>query len=370
MGFAGDAVVVAAGRPSQSSTFECDESQTASHCAIHTLSKARLHLAEAMALARHWGRTLVLPRVCSSHIGGNNLPRGMIPACAYFDMVGADGAVCAVGARGVSLVPAWEGRGGASSGEREMLAHFQGHEYQESSCRQQGNASSGRSKHPSQLLLPSPSGFFLSALCFCFSPNSLSPHLAVLLACSNSPSAIWQPQSYQSALKCTAAVPSLLQLPHYSSVGESVPVPVPVPAHASAMHGAHSNERLGSNMDGDLHNLHGDEALQLLHLHLTLLQTLPIRSLLTSSHTPLPSSLHRIVSAPRVIPCHSPLAFPPSYRFAAYRHPTAPLSTPPSLQSLCIFSSHASLWSVPFPSSFMLCQETFSHRLGVWGGGA
>ncbi|CAI5990425.1 unnamed protein product [Closterium sp. NIES-64] len=179
------------------------------------LSKARLHLAEAMALARHWGRTLVLPRVCSSHIGGNNLPRGMIPACAYFDMVGADGAVCAVGARGVSLVPAWEGRGGASSGEREMLAHFQGHD----------------------------------------------------------------------------------------------------------------NERLGSNMDGDLHNLHGDEALQLLHLHLTLLQTLP-------SQSPL-----------------SPLA-------------------PSHVPSLCIFSSHASLWSVPFPSSFMLCQETFSHRLGVWGGGA
>ncbi|CAI5968847.1 unnamed protein product [Closterium sp. NIES-65] len=33
------------------------------------------------------GRTLVLPRVCSSRIGGNNPPRGMLPACAYFDSV-------------------------------------------------------------------------------------------------------------------------------------------------------------------------------------------------------------------------------------------------------------------------------------------
>ncbi|CAI7749607.1 unnamed protein product [Closterium sp. NIES-53] len=42
------------------------------------MSKVRLHLAEAMALARHWGRTLVLPRVRSSRIGGSNPPRGML----------------------------------------------------------------------------------------------------------------------------------------------------------------------------------------------------------------------------------------------------------------------------------------------------
>ncbi|CAI7883715.1 unnamed protein product [Closterium sp. NIES-54] len=188
MGFAGVAVVVAAGRPSQSSA--CDESQTASHGAIRALPRnvplprERESLGAAEQGAPPPGGAVALARSCCSRIGGNNLPRGMLPACAYFDMVGADGAVCAVGARGVSLVPAWEGRGGASSGERGTLALFQGHEYreeyQESSCRQQGNASSGKSKHPSQLLLRSPSGFFLGALCFCFSPNSLS-HPAVFL---------------------------------------------------------------------------------------------------------------------------------------------------------------------------------------------
>ncbi|CAI7865259.1 unnamed protein product [Closterium sp. NIES-53] len=152
MGFAGVAVVVAAGRPSQSSA--CDESQTASHGAIRALPRnvplprERESLGAAEQGAPPPGGAVALARSCCSRIGGNNLPRGMLPACAYFDMVGADGAVCAVGARGVSLVPAWEGRGGASSGERGTLALFQGHEYreeyQESSCRQQGNASSGK----------------------------------------------------------------------------------------------------------------------------------------------------------------------------------------------------------------------------------
>ncbi|CAI7749622.1 unnamed protein product [Closterium sp. NIES-53] len=42
-----------------------------------------------------------------------------------------------------------------------------------------------------------------------------------------------------------------------------------------------NNERLGNNMDVDLHHLHVDEALQHLQLHLTLLQTLPTLSSIT-----------------------------------------------------------------------------------------
>ncbi|CAI5940810.1 unnamed protein product [Closterium sp. NIES-64] len=68
---------------------QCTTAPSAKYLAIahlwEQLSKARLHLAEAMALARHWGRILVLPRVGSSRIGGNYLPRGTLPACAYFN---------------------------------------------------------------------------------------------------------------------------------------------------------------------------------------------------------------------------------------------------------------------------------------------
>ncbi|GJP53091.1 hypothetical protein CLOM_g12227 [Closterium sp. NIES-68] len=42
-----------------------------------------------------------------------------------------------------------------------------------------------------------------------------------------------------------------------------------------------NNERLGNNMDVDLHNLHVDEALQHLQLHLTLLKNLPTLSSIT-----------------------------------------------------------------------------------------
>ncbi|CAI5497152.1 unnamed protein product [Closterium sp. Naga37s-1] len=98
-----------------------------------------------------------------------------------------------------------------------------------------------------------------------------------------------------------------------------------------------------------------------------------IPSLLTSSHAPLPSTLHHISSAPRYIPCQSPFAFPhhlfPSYSSAAYRHPTAPLSTTPSLQSLCIFFSHLSLVR-SLPKLVHAVPGAFSQGLGVWGGGA
>ncbi|CAI5515513.1 unnamed protein product [Closterium sp. Naga37s-1] len=78
------------------------------------LSKARLHLAEAMALARHWGRTLVLPRVRTSRIGATwHAPR-------VFDPVLMGRFVPCVREEYLwrTVVPAWEGRGGASSGER------------------------------------------------------------------------------------------------------------------------------------------------------------------------------------------------------------------------------------------------------------
>ncbi|CAI7749620.1 unnamed protein product [Closterium sp. NIES-53] len=94
------------------------------------LSKARLHLAEAMALARHWGRTLVLPRVRSSPIGGNNPPRGMLPACAYFDTVLMGRFVPWVREEYLwrTVVPAWEARGGAGAEEAEGDAGKRGEE--------------------------------------------------------------------------------------------------------------------------------------------------------------------------------------------------------------------------------------------------
>ncbi|CAI5476359.1 unnamed protein product [Closterium sp. Yama58-4] len=93
VGFAGVAVVVAAGLPSQSSAFECDESQTASiclpfrqhmppfppaytspHCVMRAVPRNGESLGAAEQGAPPPGRTLVLPRVRSSRISGNNLP--------------------------------------------------------------------------------------------------------------------------------------------------------------------------------------------------------------------------------------------------------------------------------------------------------
>ncbi|CAI5960318.1 unnamed protein product [Closterium sp. NIES-65] len=187
-----------------------------------------------------------------------------------------------------TVLPAWKGRGGASSGEGEGDAgkrgEGHGHEYQESSCRQQGNASSGRSKHPYQLLLPSPS----------------------------------------------AKTPE-------------------------ALHGAHSNERLGNNMVNS-----NDTCL----VSPLLAHIVPCSSSLhASSHFICPSCHPMPVS-----PCLSSSPFP-LISLCGVLTPTAPLSTPPSLQSLCIFSSHASLVR-SLPNLVHAVPGTFSLRLGVWGGGA
>ncbi|CAI5505102.1 unnamed protein product [Closterium sp. Naga37s-1] len=75
------------------------------------LSKARLHLAEAMALARHWGRTLVLPRVRTSRIGATwHAPR-------VFDPVLMGRFVPAVRARGVPVADSGARVGGARGAE-------------------------------------------------------------------------------------------------------------------------------------------------------------------------------------------------------------------------------------------------------------
>ncbi|CAI5497164.1 unnamed protein product [Closterium sp. Naga37s-1] len=223
------------------------------------LSKARLHLAEAMAL---WGRATGGARSCCSRIGSNNLPPGML--CSRVRglcHIGADGAEEAGGGASVlmgrfvpwvreeylwrTVLPAWEGRGGASSGEGEVDAgkrgEGHGHEYRE--LMQAAGQRIFREKQ---------------------APISAAPALTI---------------GFLS--QCFV----LLLLPK-----QLVPSPAKTP---EALHGAHSNERLGNNMDGDLHNLHVDKALRHLHLHLTLLQTLPSQSPLSPlapSHVPVEST--------------------------------------------------------------------------------
>ncbi|GJP36704.1 hypothetical protein CLOM_g21180 [Closterium sp. NIES-68] len=236
--------VVAAGGPSQGgSFFECDESQAAMYSATfdpstapsarflaiahlwEQLSKARLHLAEAMALARHWGRTLVLPRVSSSRIGGNNLPRGTFPACAYFDteLIGRFVPWVTEEYLWGAVVPAWEGRGGVGQGGGRggrgwrsatvLLDDFRGQR-----CNLTASVLKTRRPFPASPHLPSSWNTSLYGLAF--SPRS---PLLCTTSCDERPWLRWLPPRAED-LRVQEEVAVLMKFTHTACLGRLKPL--------------------------------------------------------------------------------------------------------------------------------------------------